>query len=229
MAKIKLAMCWDDGPTTDIRLISILRKLGISATFNLNPGLIPQYTPAPTWAKPGENGNFIPGKVGMHDLKALYSDFPVASHCWKHEDPRTFPAEAVTEAAVHARTWLEDFFEKPCPGFAYPFGATTPELTAMLKQAGFRYGRLVGTVASFEQNSDPLATIPNAHFLDRDFYAKFTRAKEAGSSAFYFWGHSYETMNYEMLWQLFEDRLVWLSNDPDTEWVDVLDLFPEKA
>jgi hypothetical protein len=31
--------CWDDGVTTDVRLVSLLRRHGARATFNLNAGL----------------------------------------------------------------------------------------------------------------------------------------------------------------------------------------------
>ena len=36
---IRVAQCWDDGVTDDIRLIEILRKHGAKASFNLNPAL----------------------------------------------------------------------------------------------------------------------------------------------------------------------------------------------
>ena len=37
---IHVAMCWDDGPATDIRLAEIFRKYEAKATFNLCPQLI---------------------------------------------------------------------------------------------------------------------------------------------------------------------------------------------
>ena len=39
---MKLVQCWDDGVTTDVRLVSLLRRHGARATFNLNAGLHPQ-------------------------------------------------------------------------------------------------------------------------------------------------------------------------------------------
>ena len=34
-----LIQCWDDGVTTDTRLVDIFRRHGAQATFNLNAGL----------------------------------------------------------------------------------------------------------------------------------------------------------------------------------------------
>lgn len=42
---------------------------------------------------------------------------------------------------------------------------------------------------------------------------------------FYFWGHSYEMMDDPKLWDEFESKIAFLSQDPRTEWVDVRDLF----
>ena len=36
---MKLMQCWDDGVSTDVRLVSLLRRHGARATFNLNAGL----------------------------------------------------------------------------------------------------------------------------------------------------------------------------------------------
>ena len=36
---MKLVQCWDDGVTTDVRLVTLLRRHRVRATFNLNAGL----------------------------------------------------------------------------------------------------------------------------------------------------------------------------------------------
>jgi len=43
---------------------------------------------------------------------------------------------------------------------------------------------------------------------------------------FYFWGHSYELMDCPQFWERFDLMIKTLSEDPDVEWVDVIDLVP---
>ena len=228
MSRIKVAMCWDDGVTTDIHLISIVRKYNAKATFNLNPGLMPQYTEPNAWATPGENRwshqGFMPGKVGLHDLLAIYGDFAVASHCNRHESAGFCPNQAFLESAVGAKKFLEDTFQHECPGFAWPCGRYTAETVEMLRQNGFRYGRTTEYAEDITTCTEPLTLPANCKFNDREFYAKYEKAKACG--VFYFWGHSYETFDYEPLWRQLEDKIAYISNDPDAEWCDVIDLVP---
>ena len=70
----------------------------------------------------------------------------------------------------------------------------------------------------------PLALASSCHFLSRDFWSIFEAAKKTG--VFYFWGHSYEMMDCPQIWQRFELAIRLLSEDPEVEWVNVIDLVP---
>ena len=228
MSKLKVAMCWDDGVTTDIRLISIIRKYNAKATFNLNPGAMPRHTAAPSWAATGYDGwshlGFIPGKIGLHELQTIYGDFTVASHCSKHETVGFCTDQEFLTAAVDAKKFLEDAFQRECPGFAWPCGRYSAETVEMLKQNGFRYGRTTEYADDITSCREPLTLPATCKFNDMRFYSKYENAKSCG--AFYFWGHSYETFDYEPLWRQLEDKIAYISNDPDAEWCDVIDLVP---
>ena len=225
---IKVAQCWDDGVATDIRLIEILRKYNAKATFNLCPGRMPKKTTYPFWLEPMHRGwtfnGFSGGIVGQENLLDVYSGFQVASHCWEHEVAGIVPDDVFLQKAVDARSFLEDIFQRDCPGFAWPCGRYTPETVKMLADAGFRYGRTVENTNDVTANSEPLAMAANCHFLDPLFWGIFDRAKETG--VFYFWGHSYEMMDFDTLWERFEAGSKALSEDPEVEWVDVIDLVP---
>ena len=54
---------------------------------------------------------------------------------------------------------------------------------------------------------------------------RYNQAKETGG-AFYFWGHSYEMLDCEGLWDQLEQKIRYISSDPDAEWCDVIDLVP---
>lgn len=225
---IKVAQCWDDGVATDIRVIEICRKYNAKATFNLCPGRIPENTIPAGWLDPYYRGwshfGFSGGGIGKKDLKDIYEGFQVASHCWKHEVAGSVPDDEFLKAAVDARNFLEDLFQRECKGFAWPCGVHTPETERMLAEAGFLYGRTVTYKADVTTNSNPLALDSNCHVLDTSFWDILDKARETG--VFYFWGHSYELMDVPQLWKNYEMKIKALSEDPEVEWVDVVDLVP---
>ena len=148
MGKVKVAQCWDDGVVTDIRLTEILRRHHAKATFNLNPGNHGAVRREPSWQAPGESGwccrGFMPGKLAAGELTQVYDGFQVASHCWKHETAGTVSDEAFLKAAVDARAYLEDLFQRPCHGFAWPCGVVTDHTADLLLEAGFEIQYLLG-------------------------------------------------------------------------------------
>jgi peptidoglycan/xylan/chitin deacetylase (PgdA/CDA1 family) len=50
---MKVVQCWDDGVTTDIKLIEILRRYNAKATFNLNAGLFEKTRGGNSWEYKG--------------------------------------------------------------------------------------------------------------------------------------------------------------------------------
>ncbi|MBR2435405.1 MAG: polysaccharide deacetylase family protein [Lentisphaeria bacterium] len=225
---IKVAQCWDDGVYTDVRLIELLKKYKAKATFNLCPGFMQEESEKYSWAPLGykawSHNGFIGGRVGKKDLLDVYGDFKVASHCWNHETAGWVEPEAFAKGAVDARKFLEDVFQKECPGFAWPCGQVTDDAIKVLEDNGFAYARTVANVENPKAYKSPFRLDANCHFMNRDFWAKFQKAKADNVEFFYFWGHSYEMLDCDGLWKQFEDKLAALSADPDVVWVDVVDI-----
>lgn len=226
---MKVVQCWDDGVVTDIRLIEILKKYNAKATFNLNPGYFPAVTTRSRWQKPLEVDwsckGFLAGKIGFDKFKKVYSGFKVASHCWSHETVGFVPDEEFLLAAVKARKFLEDMFEIDCPGFAWPCGVFSTKTENLLKEAGFKYARTTLNASDITKCENAMQMPTNCHFQDSRFWERYENAKSTG--VFYFWGHSYETLNYPPLWKQFEDKIRYISEDPDAEWADVIDIVPK--
>ena len=229
MAKVKVVQCWDDGVITDIRLIEILKKYNAKATFNLNVGLHPEkrgimewiHDPHyPYWTHKG----FKCGKLSIHELTEIYAGFEVASHCMHHENAGMIPDAEFLKAAKDAKDWLENAFGRACRGFAWPCGRYTPETGRLLREAGFAYGRVVENTSDVTACADTMFLKANCHFMHDQFYRIYEEAKKTG--VFYFWGHSYETLDYDRLWDQLEDKIRYISEDPDAEWVNVIDIVP---
>lgn len=226
--KFKVCTCWDDGPLNDERLAALLRKNGAKATFNLNPGLMGETRGAYEWAPPGDTGwshhGFRCGKLSLRDIPEVYAGFELASHCRCHENAGSLPDDKWLESALGARRFLEDIVQKPCTGFAWPCGVYTPGTVAALRSAGFSYGRSTkNTNDVLGDNPEPMALKSSCHFLAADFWARYA-AEKARGGVFYFWGHSYEMFQYDALWRRMDETLRYIAEDPDAEWIDVVDL-----
>ncbi len=228
MKKVRVAQCWDDGVFTDIRLTEILKKYKAKATFNLCSGLITDESVPVRWMEGDEENpptinTFHSGRVCKDRMMEVYGDFEVASHCDLHEDARTTDPQAFLKSAVTSRKFLEDFFQKECRGFAWPYGTYTDETVKLLNESGFAYGRTTENTDDVLSYTDPLKLASNCHFMNRLFWEKYQLAKET-SGVFYFWGHSYEMADFDPYWKNFEAMIAYISNDPEAEWINVVDI-----
>jgi peptidoglycan/xylan/chitin deacetylase (PgdA/CDA1 family) len=223
---LKVVQCWDDGVVNDIRLCELLRKYQAKATFNLNPGLHQDSRISTGWAEPFDKNwshkGYRGGKVGIKEMVEVYGDFQVASHCWCHETVGRVPDNVFIQAAIDARKFLEDMFQRECPGFAWPCGAYSPETIQLMRDAGFAYGRTTKNTSDVCSYTEPMMLCPSCHFQDNNFWQAYEDAKKTG--VFYFWGHSYEMFEYDPLWKQFEDKVRIISEDPDSVWCDVIDI-----
>jgi len=225
---LKVAQCWDDGVVNDERLVKLLRKYQAKATFNLNPGLMEAERKPTSWDVFGEGWKgysyhgFRAGKLGLNEIKEIYDGFQVASHCWRHENAGSIPDGDFLKAALDARHFLEDMFQRDCLGFAWPCGIYTPETCRLLKEAGFKYGRTVKNTDDVGAYEDSMALHSSCHYMDGRFFEKYQAAKANGK--FYFWGHSYEMLEDDQLWDQLEQKIRYISQDPEAEWVNVVEL-----
>ena len=69
-----------------------------------------------------------------------------------------------------------------------------------------------------------MALHSNCHFQAPNFLAKYNKAKADGVKFFYFWGHSYEMFEYDPLWEQLEQKIRMITEDPDAEWANVIDV-----
>ena len=226
--KFKVCTCWDDGVLNDERLVGLLRKHGAKATFNLNPGLMAETRGVREWVAPHTPGwshlGFRCGKLSLRDIPEVYAGFQLASHCWRHENAGSLPDAARIASALRARRILEDLVQRPCTGSAWPRGVSTPGTIAKLREAGFEYGRTTKSAEDvLAENPEPMARRSGCHFLSGDFWPRYDEARARGG-VFYFWGHSYEIFEYDPLWDQLEGKLRFIAEDPDAEWIDVVDL-----
>lgn len=216
---MKLVQCWDDGVTTDVRLVSLLRRHRVRATFNLNAGLHAQQRQL-GWQYQGTEV----WRLGRDELREVYEGFEIANHTDTHPSLPQLPPAAMQREIRDGRTRLQDMFGQPVQGFAYPFGTFDAAVQQAVRDAGHCYARTTQSAACGVDTQDAMAVAPSCHFLAPDFWQRFEHARPTG--AFWFWGHSYELVD-EPMWRAFEASLLRLCAEPGVQWCDPTDLFPE--
>ncbi|WP_419657502.1 polysaccharide deacetylase [Desulfosarcina variabilis str. Montpellier] len=212
-----VVQCWDDGVTTDARLTDLLRRLGIPATFNLCAGMHDNQRRF-GWMHAGQEV----WRLGWDEMNGVYDGFTIANHSLTHPNLCEMSAAAAQHEISVGRERLQQFFGQRVAGFAYPFGAYTPAVMALVRETGHVYARTVESKADGFPPAEPMAFHPSCHFLAPDFWQRYEDAKRCG--VFYFWGHSFELVD-ETLWQALETTFTRISADPDSRWGNLPDLF----
>ena len=217
---IKLVQCWDDGVLDDIRLCDLFREKNAKASFNLNMGLHGEQRGQPWRYKDCKDVQ----RLSRAELTTVYADFTIANHSLTHAWPSRIALDDWKYEVTENRKQLQDLFQQPIHGFAYPFGDSTPESQAVIQDNGHLYARTCANATPCFPPEDPMLMPTDCHFAAPDFWERFENAKAANASVFYFWGHSFEMLD-ETYWQAFSDKLDRLNANPETEWAELPELF----
>jgi len=217
---IKIVQCWDDGVEDDIRLCELLRAKGAKASFNLNPGL--------HYSQRGHSWRYNDCKdvlrLAKPELRTVYDGFTIANHSMTHPWPTRIPLAAWQREVEDGRKQLQDIFGQPVLGFVYPFGDTNVATTEVVRAAGHVYARTCANATPCFPPADPMLFAADCHHAEPTFWERYEKAKAAGSSVFYFWGHSYELVT-ETDWLLLAEKLDRFNEDQDAVWADLPGLF----
>ncbi len=215
---MKVIQCWDDGVTSDILLVDILRKYDAQATFNLNAGLH-QSIRSNGWKY--KNTEVV--RLSQNEIVDVYEGFTIANHSLTHPHLETLPLDEVRVEVEENRKRLQDLFGQSIDGFAYPFGTYNNSIVDIIEQQGHKYARTIKNSVPAFPPQNPYEFHPSCHFLAKDFWVRYQESKQSG--VFYFWGHSYEMIS-KMMWIDFENKIKKINEDPESQWYDISKLFP---
>ena len=217
---LRVVTCWDDGNLDDIRLCELFRKYGAKASFNLNPG---QHR-AERYEAWKADDVYPVYRLSWAEMPAVYDGFTIANHTVNHPWASKISLDEWRGEVVDGRKRLQDHFQQPVSGFAYPFGDYTPETARIVGEAGHVYARTCVSVTPCFPPADPLLMPADCHHADAAFWQRYAEAKLTPGGVFYFWGHSYEFTNEEQ-WAAIEAKIARITADPDSTWADLPDLF----
>ena len=211
-----LTLSYDDGVKQDRRLVALLRKAGVKATFNINSGKFGLEEHAPDFRPPVDMS-----KVSREEAATLYQGFEIATHGKTHSALTNLGPLACSEI-LEDRLALEKLVPYLVQGHAYPFGNYDEAVKTALRAAGIRYARTVHSTHGFDLPKDFLEWDPTCHHNDpelmpliRDFCEAecFTR----NPMLFYLWGHSYEFDQFDN-WAVIEEFLDYVAGQRERIW-----------
>ncbi len=189
-----VTLSYDDGTVFDKKMIEILDKYKIKATFNLNSGL------------------FGGGRhLSLEEVKELYKGREIAVHTVSHPHLENLSDGEVCYEILQDRKNLEEIAGKIVDGMAYPFGlfdrSRVPELVG---KCGISFARTTRATKGFSLPDDFLRWDPTCHHIDPEIFTLIDAFLEPEDAAhpwrtvpklFYLWGHSYE-FNDQDNWDL---------------------------
>ena len=210
---------YDDGVTQDIRLVEMLNKYGLKATFNINSELL------------GKSGELIRGgtkvshnKVNPKDVKSIYCGHEVAVHTLTHPNLTTLDDAEVIRQVETDRLNLSELCGYEVVGMAYPCGGVNNDdrVAGIIKEnTGVKYSRTITSSYSFQPQNNLYRFNPTVyHIMEYDklmeLASEFVNAMpdDNNPEIFYIWGHSYE-FDIEDTWDKMEEFCKLISGRDD--------------
>ncbi|MDR1971629.1 MAG: polysaccharide deacetylase family protein [Treponema sp.] len=210
-----LTLSYDDGVEQDRRLVEILNRYHLKATFNLNSGI---QTGANTWVNKDTGGQEVLIKrMNVRGLAELYAGHELAVHSLTHPRLQNLDEATIRNELEQDKLNLERIFGTRVCGMAYPYGTYNDLVVKTVAVCGLRYGRGVISTYSFDIPGDLLVYQPTCHHADGrllELAEEFIRLKSDKPQVFYLWGHSYE-FDTGHNWQVIEEFCRLMANRED--------------
>jgi len=208
--KKAITLSYDDGIKQDIRLVQLLNKYHLKATFNINTGLSdPKYD------------FFIKGRriehMALEDMIPLYQGHEVAVHTVTHPHLTNLADEQIDKEIRDDIDTIEKVFKQKPVGMAYPYGHYDDRVVKYVKSAGLAYARTVESNHQTTRQTDLLRFKPTCHHHDPkidEIIDQFFSYAGDEPQILYLWGHSYEA-DVDQLWEYLDQLFKKISGHHD--------------
>lgn len=209
-----ITFSYDDGVTQDRRLIEMLNKYGLKATFNINSELLGTKNTLNCGGKTISHHKIAPDEVAQ-----LYAGHEVAVHTLTHPLLPRLTDDEVVRQVEEDRKRLSQLVGYEVVGMAYPCGGVqnSDRVEDLIRnRTGVKYARTISLGYSFRHQDNLYRYKPTAFHLnlaDNYFLAdEFFKSREDG--IFYIWGHSYE-LDINDTWDEFEKFCQYIAGRDD--------------
>lgn len=223
-------MSFDDGTYEDEKMISLLKKYNVSASFCINTGLMD-----------GNDVIEVMGKWRRMSLeyakeKGVYDGFDVISHGYYHRDMILQSADDVISETNDDCAKIKELTGKKTVGFAYPGGTAHYDdsvIYALLDGTDVRFARDTDDTYGFSLPANFMAWKPTCSLLDNRLMQvakEFVESEATEDMLFYVWDHPWAiTANNK--WEAVENFLKYVSGREDVVYVsntEFYNLFKDK-
>lgn len=212
--KKAITFSYDDGVTQDRRLVEILNKYGLKATFNINSELLGTDNTLIIQDK-----NILHNKIKPEEVAQLYRGHEVAVHTLTHPHLTYLDEGEIIRQVERDRQNLSELVGYEVVGMAYPGGGfqNSDRVEKVIKNhTGVKYARTISLSYSFKEQENPYRYNPTAFHLDLANNYRLADEFFASDDAkvFYIWGHSYE-FDINDTWDEFEKFCKYVSGRED--------------
>lgn len=213
-----ITFSYDDGVLQDFRLVELLNKYGIKATFNINSELLGTERVLTIKGKPIQHN-----KISRSDVAPLYKGHEVAVHTLTHPHLTYLPDEEIVRQVERDRENLATLVGYEVVGMAYPGGGfqnSDRVENAIRLNTGVKYARTISLGYSFREQENIFRYKPTAFHMDFEINRKLADEFFAmeGGGLFYIWGHSYE-FDVDNTWDEFEEFLRYISGRDGIKYI----------
>jgi len=215
--KKAITFSYDDGVTQDIRLIELLNRYNLKATFNINSELMGK-----TGSLTKSTKTITVNRINAQDVRHIYAGHEVAVHTLTHSNLTLIQNDAeVIRQVEQDRMNLSDLCGYNVIGMAYPCGGTNnDDRTAALirNETGVKYARALESNGKFALQKNLFRFQATVFHMQKEEMIRlahhFLAAKPTDPMIFYIWGHSYELDLYDS-WEWLECFLRLVANHDD--------------
>jgi len=206
---------YDAGVTQDVRLVELLNRYNLKATFNLNSELL------------GKEGSLLGGKLRHNknlrkDVPYIYAGHEVAAHTLTHPFLPDCSEGEIIRQVEQDRLNLSELVGYEVVGMAYPCGGENNNdrvAKVIQEHTGIQYARTITSTFSFAPQKNLYRFNPTVYHVmePEQLFAlgeKFVKMDAQTPQIFYIWGHSYE-LDIEDNWAKLEDFFRLISNRED--------------
>ncbi len=210
-----ITFSYDDATVQDKRLVKLLNKYNIKATFNVNSLLLGKEAEI---VREGVKINHT--KINASEVKDLYEGHEIAVHTLTHPYLQKLEEKDVIYQVEQDRKNLEALAGYEISGMAYPNDANNIDAVAKIlkEKTKIKYARTTFATHNFDLQDNLYIFNPTVHHVDFDALfplgEKFIQLKPNLPQLFYIWGHSFE-FDIHNTWDKFEEFLQMISNKDD--------------
>ena len=208
--KKAITFSYDDGVESDLRLLEILNKYNLKATFNVNTGLDEK---SDSWVYK----EFEVKRLNLPQYVEAYKGHEIAVHTLTHPGMCELTDAELEREVLGDKENIQKLFHQNPVGMAYPYGAYSERVIEKLGDYGFAYARGVQSSHNFDVQSELLAFQPTCHHDDEKLFElaeRFLSMETEQPQIFYIWGHSFE-FDIRNDWERFEDFCRMISGRSD--------------